>query len=376
MQAIPLSSPDITEADIEAVTQVLRSSALSLGPKLPEFEKAFAAYTGVKHAVAVSSGTAALHLCVRALGIGEGDEVITTPFSFIASSNCILFERATPVFIDIDPKTLCIDPAKVEKAVTKKTKAILAVDVFGDLADWEALSAIAKKHRLSLIEDSCESLGTKRGKRMAGSFADCATFAFYPNKQMTTGEGGVLVTDSSEIATLACALRNQGRNVQGGWLAHEHLGYNYRLSDLQCALGISQLHRLPAFIRHRAEVAQMYAEALAPFADDVQIPVMQKGNDVSWFVYVIRLAERFSQRQRDALLAYLRSRGVGCQNYFPPIHLQPYYTKTFGYKPGDFPVTESIAGRTVALPFHNHLTKSQVLEVCSALQEGILSLTS
>jgi perosamine synthetase len=376
MPAIPLSAPDIDAADHAAVDAVLRSGMLSLGPKLSEFEEAFAAYIGVKHAVAVSSGTAALHLCVRALGIHEGDEVITTPFSFIASSNCILFEHAKPVFVDIDPVTLCIDPGRIEQAITKRTKAIIAVDVFGALADWHALRKIASKHNLALIEDSCESLGSKKGKQMAGAFADCATFAFYPNKQMTTGEGGMLVTNRKDIADLAKAMRNQGRNVQGGWLAHEHLGYNYRLSDLQCALGLSQLRRLPTFIEKRASVAQMYAEALEPLGGYLDIPVTQQGVDISWFVYVVRLKETFSQEKRDAILAHLRLKGVGCQNYFPPIHLQPYYRKTFGYKPGDFPITESIANRTIALPFHNNLSKSQVSQVCSTLKEGILAQIS
>lgn len=381
---IPLSGPDISEDDIAAVTAVLRTPRLSLGPKLSEFEEAFARCVDIKHAVAVSSGTAALHLCIRALEIGEGDEVITTPFSFVASANCVLFERAKPVFVDILPGTLCLDPDQVAEAVTRRTKAILGVDVFGYLADWDALQKVAEKRDLVLIEDSCEALGSRRVEMpplrqgyggQAGTFADCATFAFYPNKQMTTGEGGMMTTDRDDVANTCRSLRNQGRNVQGGWLAHERLGYNYRLSDIQCALGLSQLRRLPSFIEKRKNVVHMYADALAPLAEYVQTPPEQPGVDVSWFVYVVRLQEEFSMEQRDTILDMLKKRGIGCQNYFPPIHLQPFYKESFGYDVGDFPITESIAGRTIALPFHNNLQESEVQRVAETLRESILRVT-
>lgn len=372
---IPLSAPDISEEDISAVTAVLRTPQLSLGPRLPEFEQAMAAYVGAKHAVALNSGTSALHLCVRALGIGEGDEVITTPFSFVASSNCMLFERAIPKFVDIDPVTLCIDPKKIDKAITKKTKAILGVDVFGVPADWTALEAIAKKHGLALIEDSCEALGSSIGKRKAGTFGDCATLAFYPNKQMTTGEGGMLVTNRDDIALAARKMRNQGRDPESGWLEHEVLGYNYRLSDINCALGTSQLKRLPEMIGKRQVVAGWYSEELKDCADHLELPVAQPGTDVSWFVYVVRLTESHTAKDRDALLTHLRKHGIGCNNYFPSIHLQPLYRQEFHYKPGDFPVTESVSGRTIALPFSTRLERSQVETVCGVLKEGLASLT-
>ena len=364
---IPLSSPDISEEDIEAVVAVLRTRHLSLGPKLPEFEQAMASYVGTKHAVAVNSGTSALHLCVRALGIKEGDEVITTPFSFVASSNCVLFERATVRFVDVLPDTLCIDPAQVEAAITPKTKAILAVDVFGYLADWDALRAIAKRHNLALIEDSCEALGSRRGKAMAGTFADCGTFAFYPNKQMTTGEGGIIVTDRDDIAKSARSLRNQGRNADAKWLEHTALGYNYRLSDINCALGISQLKRLPEFIAKRARVASWYAEQLAPLRDHLLPPAPQKGVDISWFVYVVRLTERYAAQDCRAIIQYLRNAGVECSNYFPCIHLQKPYRDLYGFKGGEFPVAESASDRTIALPFSSLITENDVSHVANIL---------
>lgn len=372
--SIPLSAPDISEDDIAAVTGVLRTPFLSLGPRVPHFEEDIARYVGVRHAVAVNSGTSALHLAVRSLGIGEGDEVITTPFSFVASSNCILFERAMPVFADILPDTLCIDPAKVEAAITTQTKAIIAVDVFGCLCDYAALRRIAQQHHCALIEDSCEALGSQRGARMAGSFGDCGMFAFYPNKQMTTGEGGVLVTDRDDIARLARSMRNQGRGEGDTWLLHERLGYNYRLSDINCALGSSQLRRLENFIHRRTQVMSWYREALAPFADMVTVPVEQSGVRVSWFVCVVRLADRFQKEDRDRILLFLRERGIGCGNYFPPIHLQPFYRAQYGYRPGMFPVTEGVAARTLALPFHPNLVQEDVVMVVSALRDALFSV--
>ncbi|TSC57550.1 MAG: Glutamine--scyllo-inositol transaminase [Candidatus Peregrinibacteria bacterium Greene0416_62] len=373
VESIPLSSPDISEEDIAAVVAVLRTRHLSLGPQLPAFEKAMASYTGAKHAVAVSSGTSALHLCIRALGIGEGDEVITTPFSFVASANCMLFERAIPRFVDIEPRTFCIDPEQVERAITKKTKAILAVDVFGYLADWDALRAIAQKHGLALIEDSCEALGSVRKKRMAGTFGDCGTFAFYPNKQMTTGEGGMIVTDRDDIALQARMERNQGRDPGNGWLEHRTLGFNYRISDINCALGLSQMKRLPDFVKQRQQITEWYREELSPLAEHIAPAPNQEGVDISWFVYVAHMSPQHSEKDRDALLAHLRSSGIGCNNYFPPIHLQPLYKKQ-GCNKGDYPVTERIAERTVALPFSSHLSRAEVATVCRIVKDGILRL--
>ena len=368
--SIPLAKPDIAEEDIQAVVDVLRSSHLSLGPKLPEFEEAVAAFVGAKYAVAVNSGTSALHLCIRALKIVEGDEVITTPFSFIASANCILFERATVKFVDIDPKTYCIDPARVEAAITPKTKAILAVDIFGYLADWKALREIADKHNLALIEDSCEALGSVRGNTHAGTFADCGMFAFYPNKQMTTGEGGIIVTDREDIANQARSERNQGRALDSKWLEHRTIGFNYRLSDINCALGTSQLKRLPEFKAQREEIITWYAQELADASDSISVPLPQDGVDISWFVYVIRLADHFTAQDRDTLIAYLESKDIGCNTYFPPIHLQPLYTKQ-GYAKGDFPITEQIAERTIALPLFTKLSREEVASVCRILKDGL-----
>lgn len=368
--------PDLSEEDIEAVVAVLQTTQLSLGPKLREFEQKFARYVGTKEAVAVSNGTCALHLAMCALDIHDGDEVITTPFSFIASANCILFERAKPVFVDILPSTFCIDPTKIEAAITPHTKAILAVDVFGYLADWQALRGIADKHHLLLIEDSCEALGSERAGRRAGSFADCAVFGFYPNKQMTTGEGGMFVTDRPELSRIVRSLRNQGRDEEDKFLVHHRLGFNYRISDLNCALGISQLKKLPAMIERRAQVARWYAAGLAGLSKDLLVPADQPEVDISWFVYVVRLADRFSSRDRDHLRRHLGDRNIGCNVYFPCIHLQPFYRERFGFTEGDFPVTEHVAERTIALPFSSRMSEKDVAKVCETLKDGLLQLPS
>ncbi|NIA21066.1 MAG: aminotransferase class I/II-fold pyridoxal phosphate-dependent enzyme [Anaerolineaceae bacterium] len=370
---INLSAPDISQADIDAVVAVLQTPRLSLGPKLPEFEEKFAALIGRKYAVAVNSGTSALHCAVRGLGIGPGDEVITSAFSFISSSNCILFEGARPIFVDIDPVDYNIDVTKIEAAVTTRTKAILPVDVFGRPARLERIEEIAARHDLKVIEDSCEALGSTYQGRPAGAFGDCAAFAFYPNKQITTGEGGLLVTDDQELARLARSLRNQGRGDGAGWLAHQRLGYNYRLSDINCALGISQLARLGEFIEKRAAVADRYNRLLADRPEVVR-PAPYTEGTISWFVYVIRLADRFGRADRDAVLEALRSRGIGCNNYFTPIHLQPFYREKFGHAEGDLPVTEAVCERTIALPFHNNLCQADQQTVVQALGEALESL--
>jgi perosamine synthetase len=364
---IPLSNPDITPAEIEAVTAVLKTPHLSLGPKLPEFEQLVAGYVGTKYAVAVNSGTSALHLIIRALEIRDEDEVITTPFSFISSANCILFERARPIFVDIDPKTLNLDVAKIEEKISAKTKAILAVDVFGYPAEWEKLAAIAQKYNLKLIEDSCEAIGAEIKGRKAGSFGDIGCFAFYPNKQMTTGEGGVIVTDDEKIAKLCKSLRNQGRDEGAGWLQHNCLGYNYRLSDINCALGLAQMNRIKEILAKRERVAGLYSERLKDRAAITLPPSSNKQVKRSWFVYVIKLNDRYDQKERDDILAGLRSKGIGCSNYFSPIHLQLFYVQQFGYKKGAFPVTEAIAERTIALPFFNNLEAGQVDYVVKSL---------
>jgi perosamine synthetase len=364
---IPLARPDITEHEIQAVISVLKTPYLSLGPKLEEFEEKLASCAGVRYAVAVNSGTSALHVIIRALGLTEGDEVITTPFSFVASSNCLLFERVRPVFVDIDHQTLNLDVRQIEQNITKRTKAILAVDVFGHPAEWDELERIARKHNFKLIEDSAEAIGAEYKGRNAGSFGDAALFAFYPNKQMTTGEGGAVLTNDEHIAKLCRSLRNQGRGEGNEWLQHERLGYNYRLSDINCALGIAQLERLADLLKKRERVAQMYHERLQN-VESVRIPYAAAHVKVSWFVYVIRLADRYTQADRDRIIERLRDRGIQCGKYFSPIHLQPFYRKMFGYKLGDFPVTELVAARTVALPFYNALTEEQIDYIVSQLK--------
>jgi perosamine synthetase len=364
---IPLARPDITEQDIKAVLEVLHTPFLSLGPKLQEFECKIAEYAGVKYAVSVNSGTSALHLAVKSLGIGEGDEVITTPFSFVASANCLLFERAKPVFVDIDPKTSNIDCSLIEGKITPRTKAILAVDVFGHPAAWEALELLAQEHGLKLIEDAAEALGAEYKDRKAGSFGDAAVFAFYPNKQITTGEGGAVLTDDEELARLCRSLRNQGRGEGQEWLAHERLGYNYRLSDINCALGSAQLERIDEILERRERVARMYNERLRE-VEGVYTPYLGVDVKLSWFVYVIRLADHYTHFARDYVLTELKKCGIGCSNYFSPIHLQPFFRELFGYKAGDFPVTEHIADRTIALPFYNKLTEDKIDNVVERLR--------
>jgi perosamine synthetase len=371
MYRINLSQPDITRAEKEAVLSVLETPQLSLGPQLSAFETAVAKAAGVKYAVAVNSGTSALHLIIRALGIKEGDEVITTPFSFVASANCALYEKATPVFADIRPDTFNIDPSLIEKKITKKTKAILAVDVFSEPADWDALRKIAKRHNLFLIEDSAESLGSSyRGKR-CGGFGQAGIFAFYPNKQITAGEGGAVVTDSKKIADFCRSSANQGRKVAGGkWLEHVRLGYNYRLDEMSCALGLAQLKRFEEILAKRSQVAAWYREKLGAVSG-IEIPEPAPGVSRSWFVYVVLLDKKYAGAKRDRVIKDMAARGIQCSNYFTPIHLQPFYRNEFGYKKGDFPVAELIGSRTLALPFYNALREDEVALVARALAEII-----
>jgi len=372
-ERVPLARPDVSQADIDAVVQVLRTPTLSLGPKLGEFEEAFAAFMGLARGVAVNSGTSALHLLVRALGLGPGDEMITTPFTFIASANCALFEGARPVFVDIDEATWNMDVDLLEGAMTDRTRLLLPVDVFGRPLPMDRVMAVADARSIPVVEDACEALGATYHGRKVGTFGRASTFAFYPNKQMTTGEGGMIVTDDSRLADLCVSMRNQGRDAGAGWLAHARLGYNYRLSDINCALGISQLGRVPEFIRRRADVADRYLAKLAD-VDDLVLPAPYDDGDLSWFVFVVRLADRFTQDQRDAVLAHLRAAGIGCSNYFSPVHLQPFYRERFGHKEGDFPVTEKVAARTLALPFYNRLTEEDQDLVVEALKAAIAAL--
>ncbi len=365
---IYLSRPDITEKEIEAVCEVLRSPSLSLGPKVREFEEAFAKYISRKRAVAVNSGTSGLFLCMLALGLGPGDEVITTPFTFIASATSIMMAGATPVFVDIDPESLNIDAAKIESKITDRTKAILPVEVFGNPAGIDKVCEIAKKHNLVVIEDSCEALGSTLSGKKVGTFGTMSVFAFYPNKQITTGEGGMVLTDDDDLADMCVSLRNQGRDKTGGWLDHERLGYNFRLSDINCALGIAQLSRIEQILAKRRQVAKWYQQILAD-DDRLIVPAEPDDCDMGWFVFVLRLADRFTLEQRDVILQKMKEQGIQVSNYFPPAHLQPFMVERFGYSKGSFPVTESVCKSTIALPFYNNLTKDEVAIVCKTLKE-------
>jgi perosamine synthetase len=372
-ERIPLALPEIRDEDRAAIDEVLHSGRLAMGPWSERFERALAEAAGVAHAAAVNSGTSALHLIVRALGIGPGDEVITTPFSFIASANCALFEGATPVFADIDPESLCLDPERVEAAITPRTAAILAVDVFGRPADWPALEAIAANHDLRLIEDSAEALGSSLGGHPCGSFGDVGLFAFYPNKQITTGEGGAVVTADEDLAARCRLLANQGRTAEAGWLQHEEVGFNFRIDELSAALGASQMARLEAIVARRRELVAWYAEALGG-CDALILPAEPAHASVSWFVYVVRLAAGATKADRDCVLAGLRQAGIGCRDYFAPIHLQRPYRERFGYREGAYPVCEGVASRTIALPFFHDLCRedvSRVAEVLRGLVEGV-----
>ncbi len=365
-EPIALARPSITETEIEAVVEVLRTPHLSLGSKLPAFENAFAKACGTREAVACSSGTAALHLTMLAGEIGPDDEVVTTPFSFVASANCALMVGAKPVFVDVDPNTWNIDPGRIEAAVTSRTRAILPVHVFGQVADMEPIARVARARGLLVIEDACEALGSRYQGKPAGSLGDAGVFGFYPNKQITTGEGGMIVTDDAEFAALCRSLRNQGRDAGNKWLLHARLGYNYRLSEVNCALGLAQLARLEEIIAARSAVRAMYCQRLE---DDRRLWMQQvsPGIETSWFVFVVRLGDDYDQKDRDRLLGELEARGIGCSNYFAPIHLQPFYVERFRFRPGDFPVCEALSARTIALPFHHELTRADVDRVCDTL---------
>jgi perosamine synthetase len=364
---IPLARPDIGARELELVTQVLRSDVLAMGPFTQRFEAGIAAVAGRRDGVACSSGTAGLHLGVRALEIGERDEVITTPFSFVASANCLLYERAVPRFVDIEEDNLGIDPDCVEEAATARTRAVLPVHVFGRPCRIREITAIARERGWAVIEDACEGLGSSVGGLPLGSFGDVAVFAFYPNKQITTGEGGMVVTDDPALADTMRSLRNQGRDTDGTWLRHVRLGYNYRLDEMSAAVGVAQLERLEELRAGRARVVAAYERALGGI-DWVTLPRAAAGELVDWFVYVVRLHPEID---RDALIGQLAALGVPTRPYFAPIHLQPFYRATFGFKPGDFPVTERVAASTLALPFSSRLTDDQVAYVADVLVEVV-----
>jgi dTDP-4-amino-4,6-dideoxygalactose transaminase len=395
---IPMSSPDLTDADRQAVQDVLNTPNLSMGPKIDAFERAFCDLTGAAHAIGVNSGTAGLHLCVRAAGVGPGDLVLTTPFSFVASANVILFEKAIPVFVDVDPLTGNINTDLLAHAVEDLSlggdlaqkwlprrlplfnegrlgalKAILPVDVFGQPADYDRINAIAKQHNLAVIEDSCEALGGAYKGRPAGTLGDYGVFAFYPNKQITTGEGGMIITDDQQAAGFMRALRNQGRAPGDTWLQHTHLGYNYRLDEMSAALGLAQMERLDVLLASRARVADWYEQHLSGIKAVSPPNLVPNTTRVSWFVYVIRVDPLIN---RDRLAKILSARGVPVRPYFAPIHLQPYMMQMFGFQPGDFPVTEDLGNRSLALPFSGRMTEEMVVSVCQALAESVCAAES
>jgi perosamine synthetase len=370
---IPLSEPDITEAEIEEVVSVLRSTRLSLGPKMEEFEASVSSYIGQPFGVAVSSGTAGLHLCIRALGVGPGDEVIVPSFTFIAAANAIQYEGATPIFVDIDPQSLNLDPARVEEAITARTRAIVVVHTFGVPAEMDDLLDIAERHHLRIIEDACEAIGAEYDGRRVGAFGDAAVFAFYPNKQITTGEGGMVVTRDQHLATEIRAMRNHGRYDSDAWHQHSIQGWNYRLSEINCALGCAQMRRIDQILSSREGVARTYDEALRCL-EGVERPSLQLfRRRISWFVYVVRLAPRFSREDRDAVARKLMDHGIGCGRYFAPIHAQPAYNLPIAHS---LPVTEAVSSCTLALPFFNVLDEKRILRVTDLLGEITGSLKS
>lgn len=367
---IPLAKPSIKEEDINKVAEVLKSGRLSLGPKLKEFEEKFASFIGTKYAIAVSSGTCALHLCVKALGLKKGDEVITTPFSFIASSNCLLYEDVKPVFVDINKETFNIDETKIEKAITEKTKAILMVHIFGRPCNIDKIGDIAKKHNLCIIEDSAEALGSKFNGKYVGAFGDASIFAFYANKQITTGEGGIILTDNKEVADLCRSLRNQGRGSNMQWLEHDKLGFNYRMSEINAALGVSQLNRIEEIIAKRKIIFKTYQDKLKNIPEII-LPAIEPLKDTNWFVYTV-LVKNLS---RNIIIEKLAEKGIECKAYFDrPIHLQPFYKEKFGCKEGDFPLAESVCKKTLTLPFYTDMLISDVNFVCDTLKEILKSM--
>ena len=389
---IPMSAPDVSQSEIDAVVQVLRTPHLSMGPQIEAFEAEMARLAGVQNAVGVNSGTAGLHLAVIASGLGEDDWVVTTPFSFVASANCLLYERALPVFVDVDESTGNIDPGRVEEAVSairrgrKNVKAflprshrrkklrpsrlrgLLPVDVFGQPADMDRLREVARANKLVVIEDACEALGSSYKGRPAGGLGDVGVFAYYPNKQMTTGEGGALVTGRGDWADLARSLRNQGRAPGATWLEHVRLGYNYRLDELSSALGVAQARRLEELINRRHRVAMWYSQRLAGLERVRPPQIAATTTRISWFVYVVRI---LPPANRIEVARHMLQREIPTRNYFSPIHLQPFYVERFGYRRGDFPVTELLGEQSLALPFSSVMTEGQVDAVCRELKKAV-----
>ncbi len=370
---LDLARPEVGPEEERLVLEVLRSGRLSLGPALERFERDFAAWLGVDDAVAVSSGTAALHLGVRALGWGKGDEVVLSPFTFVASANCLLYEGVKPVFADIDPQTLNLDPAAAEAAMTEATCGVLPIDIFGLAADLPAFERIAASRGIGLLEDSCQALGAVDSEgRKVGSRGNVSTFAFYANKQMTTGEGGMIIPSGPTMAEVLRSERNQGRAIDMDWLDHDRLGFNYRMSDVTAAIGTAQVARLDQLLADRARVSAMYLERLAGLAGDSPGSLTLPAADDpparrSWFVFPVRLPVG---SDRDGIIRKLGERGIPAKAYLPAIHLFPHLAG-FGYREGQFPVAESVAARSLALPFHAGLSEGDLDRVVAALTEAL-----
>jgi len=362
---ILLGPPHISDEAVKAVTKVVKSGQLSLGDEIEQFEKEIADYSGARFSAVTSSGTTALHLSVIASGIKEGDEVITSPFSFVASTNCFLYEKAKPVFVDIDEDTFNLDVDKIESKITKKTKAILGVDIFGYPAEWEKILKLAGKYNLKVIEDAAEAFGAKYKDKKLGSLGHPTVFAFYPNKQMTTGEGGAVVTNSKKECELIKGLLNQGRGPDMQWLKHPYLGYNYRMTEMSAALGRVQLKRLDEFLESRRQAAKWYKENLEGMEGVNLMKPDDKDHERSWFVYVVRLDKRFD---RDEIIRKLLKAGVPSKAYLPSIHLQPYMKK-YGFKKGDFPVSEAVSASTLSLPFYTGMKEQVVSRVCETVKK-------
>jgi len=368
VRSIPLSLPWLDEPEEELVLAVLRSGRLSLGPTIDAFEEAFAETVGAPYAAAVSSGTAGLHLLCLTAGIRPGDEVVTSPYSFVASANCAIYEGAVPVFADIDRRTLNLDPAAVEAAISERTRAVVAVDIYGYPCELDELRAVCDRHGLALIEDACEALGARYKGRPLGSQGPPAVFAFYPNKQITTGEGGMVTTHSEEEWRLLTSLRNQGRADSGGWLEHARLGFNYRIDDVRAAIGLGQLGRLDEILAGRRDVAARYASLLSELPE-LGLPCPDDADHArSWFVYVVTLSPGVD---REAVISSLADRGVQTARYLPCIHLQPYMRERYGFGEGLCPVAEDLSARTLALPFHARLSADEQEYVADALRDAL-----
>lgn len=365
-----MSQPHVGEEEIAAVADVLRSGRLAMGPRTAEFERRFGEFLNSPHAIAVNSGTSGLHLAILSLGIGPGDEVITTPFSFIASANCILMAGARPVFVDVEEDSFNMDPALIESAITARTRAILPVHVFGEAANMTPILSLARRYNLGVIEDACEAIGARHAGRLAGTFGDAGVFGFYPNKQITTGEGGIIVTGDQRIRDYCVSAKNQGRDDDSQWLTHVRLGYNYRISEITAAIGVEQVRKLPEILHIRRERAAKYLDLMSDIPG-VRLPVQWDHEDHSWFVFAIRVEDGL----RDPLVEELNRRGIGCKAYFHPcIHLQEFYRREFGHHEGMFPVAERQSRQTLVLPFFTGISDEQIQHVAGTLRAVLSGL--